>query len=611
MKRKLLAIKQLILFNFKPLLIFEIAYRLLGILIVFPLAQALIFLAIRLSGYAYITNRLLIDFLTMPTTILVVLVLGLFLALYVVVEVLFLSYLFKQSSDHVQIDIYQLLYGGTKHTLSVLKSYHVLLIFPAIFLFLAVELFQFSALVSTINIPQIILDQIGTLPLIRTAIVSVMGLILIFALLSVYFIPLFSTEQYTIKDAFKTNRKFLKGSKGKMILDFLVINIVLNVALFLLYFVIVALVASFIFITRGQAHVLSFLLTVLYFIYLVIGFVASLILLPVNYALVEHWSNNQFKKHSLTRLTLAKSSHFKTRKKVPKKPLKYGVIITTVLLIIINITSIFSLVVQGRNPISIFNYPEIIAHRGASEDAPENTIASIEEAINQGADAVEIDIRRTADGIPVVIHDSTTGRTTNDTQSRLVSELTLEELQALDAGSFLGSEFAGERIPTLEEALEVIKGRIPVYIEPKIFTNDFSDDIIELINAFDMVDEVTILSFDRNQLEYFKATNEDFETTLLLGAFFGDFSRLINYDYIDHFAFESSIIINNPTYIERLHAIDKKVMVWTVNDRNRLAQVVELEVDGIITDRPLVAREVAYGRTNTSLYNQILRALFE
>jgi len=280
-------------------------------------------------------------------------------------------------------------------------------------------------------------------------------------------------------------------------------------------------------------------------------------------------------------------------------------------LIVLNITSVFTVVAQGRNPISIFNYPDIIAHRGASEDAPENTMASIEEALNQGSDAVEIDIRMTSDGVPVLFHDTTTARTINDTQSRFIRDMTLAEVRALDAGSFFSDEFKGEQIPTLEEALDYLQGTVPIFLDLKVYDQAFSDEIMRLVEQYNMVDQVIILTFDRAQLEYFKSVNDNYETTLLLGAFIGDFTRLINYDYIDHFAFESSLLINNPSYIERLHNIDKKVYVWTVNDRNRLAQVVELEVDGIITDRPLIAREVAYGRANTSLYNQILRALFE
>src|SRR5512145_1023455 len=93
--------------------------------------------------------------------------------------------------------------------------------------------------------------------------------------------------------------------------------------------------------------------------------------------------------------------------------------------------------------------PVIFAHRGASAHAPENTLAAFELAIAQQADAVELDVKLTADGQVIVFHDSTVDRTTNGHGK--VQDMTLAELKALDAGSFLGSQFAGEKIPTLEE----------------------------------------------------------------------------------------------------------------------------------------------------------------
>ncbi|HSQ58627.1 MAG TPA: glycerophosphodiester phosphodiesterase family protein, partial [Gemmata sp.] len=111
------------------------------------------------------------------------------------------------------------------------------------------------------------------------------------------------------------------------------------------------------------------------------------------------------------------------------------------------------------------NWPEIVAHRGASHDAPENTLASIRLAWEQNADAVEIDVRMSKDGGIVVIHDSNTLRVAG--VDRPVAEQSLAELRALDVGKWKEARFAGERIPTLEEVLATVPREKRLLIEAK------------------------------------------------------------------------------------------------------------------------------------------------
>jgi glycerophosphoryl diester phosphodiesterase len=109
--------------------------------------------------------------------------------------------------------------------------------------------------------------------------------------------------------------------------------------------------------------------------------------------------------------------------------------------------------------------PIIVAHRGASADAPENTLAAFEEAIRQGADAIELDVRLSRDGEVVVFHDATLGRTTDG--RGFVSRKSLSQLKELDAGSWFDETFSGECIPTLAEVLKLVRGRIGINIELK------------------------------------------------------------------------------------------------------------------------------------------------
>jgi len=135
--------------------------------------------------------------------------------------------------------------------------------------------------------------------------------------------------------------------------------------------------------------------------------------------------------------------------------------------------------------------PMVVAHRGFSGRFPENTLRSFREALQLPIDAVELDVRRTKDGVLVVIHDPTVDRTTNG-RGR-VADLTWDELQRLDAGAWKGSEFVGERIPRLEEVLKLIDGCVVVFVEIKEVGTEA--DIVATLGRLDAFDWVKIGSF--------------------------------------------------------------------------------------------------------------------
>ena len=147
----------------------------------------------------------------------------------------------------------------------------------------------------------------------------------------------------------------------------------------------------------------------------------------------------------------------------------------------------------------------VIAHRGASRFAPENTIAAFEKAIARGADLIEIDIRETKDGHLVVMHDVTVDRTTNG--SGAVAGLTLAEIKQLDAGSSFSFEFKGEKIPTLDEALEAMKGRALPDLDFKAGT---PEKLVDAVRRHDLLGKVTLYAGDYELLRRTLAISKEF-----------------------------------------------------------------------------------------------------
>lgn len=143
------------------------------------------------------------------------------------------------------------------------------------------------------------------------------------------------------------------------------------------------------------------------------------------------------------------------------------------------------------------NRPWVIAHRGATLEAPENTLAAFRRAIALGADLIELDVHQTADGHLVVIHDETVDRTTNG--SGLVRDMTLREVCSLDAGSWLGAGFSGERVPMLSEVLELTGGKIGLAIEIKAGSSRYPNieaSIVQRLQRAERLDDIIIISGD-------------------------------------------------------------------------------------------------------------------
>lgn len=152
------------------------------------------------------------------------------------------------------------------------------------------------------------------------------------------------------------------------------------------------------------------------------------------------------------------------------------------------------------------NRPIIYGHRGASQYAPENTLASYNRAIEMGADGIEIDVHKSKDGHLIVCHDERVDRTTNG--QGYIKDLILKEIKSLDAGSWFSKEFSGEKIPLLEEVLEFVKDKdILLNIELKngpIFYDGIEDELIRLVRVFNLVENTIISSFNHYSLSISK-----------------------------------------------------------------------------------------------------------
>lgn len=236
--------------------------------------------------------------------------------------------------------------------------------------------------------------------------------------------------------------------------------------------------------------------------------------------------------------------------------------------------------------------PRIIAHRGASYDAPENTLTSVRRGFAQGADAVEVDVRLTLDGAIVLMHDATTQRTAQ--VDRLVAEQTLSELRQLDAGGWKGAQFAGEPVPTLDEAIAAVPRGKHLVIEVKCGL-EIVPALVSCLNRASRPADFRIIAFGYDTLRQIKQALPGIETYFLSGFTpnaQGGFSPPLA-DLIERATSAGFDGLNlshrgpiDATFVQAAHRAGLKCLIWTVDDLTDARRFADAGVDALTTNRP-------------------------
>jgi glycerophosphoryl diester phosphodiesterase len=229
---------------------------------------------------------------------------------------------------------------------------------------------------------------------------------------------------------------------------------------------------------------------------------------------------------------------------------------------------------------------EIIGHRGYSAQAPENTLAALRAAVEAGADAVEFDLHVASCGTPVLFHDANLGRTTNGVGP--IRRRTLGQLRVLDAGSWFDAEFAGEGIPTLEEALEEIAPRVGrVYAEVKGYRElEDLDRMVTIARRAGALDRVTFISLDWGTVERIHGQDDAVTIGYVVDRadwvpFALDRAVLRGRALVD---LRADLVLDEPALLHAVHRDGIPTVVWTVNEVETAERLHELGVRRFTTD---------------------------
>ncbi|MFA6450371.1 MAG: glycerophosphodiester phosphodiesterase family protein [bacterium] len=228
---------------------------------------------------------------------------------------------------------------------------------------------------------------------------------------------------------------------------------------------------------------------------------------------------------------------------------------------------------------------EVIAHRGAPREAPENTMASFKRAAAQGADWIEFDLRRTSDGRGVVIHDAKLNRTT-DGKGR-IRDYTEAQLREFDAGSWFSPDFAGERVPLFDETLEWAKNAgMPLHVELK--DRKLENFTIDCLRNHDMLDRVVISSFNINSLWRVRRIEPHARLAPIIVAHpkIGFLSHELAPEFIQLWSFYTL----NRKVVERASGVNIGINAWLVDSFRLLVRAAKRGVSGVVTNEVSLIR---------------------
>ena len=225
--------------------------------------------------------------------------------------------------------------------------------------------------------------------------------------------------------------------------------------------------------------------------------------------------------------------------------------------------------------------PVVTAHRGYSAAAPENTLPAFQLAIDQGCEWAELDVQMTRDGVVMVTHDTSLRRCTGRNEN--IYDLTYHEVRKLDAGRWFGQKYTGAKVPTLEEVLDLCKGKIQLNIEikPNAATPELEAETIRIIREKGFAQDCTITSQSYETLCKVKELAPEIRTGYILALGVGSYYDLPAADF---FSVQSTFITSG--MVQQIHKRSKTISAWTVNREEDASELLSIGVDDLITDKP-------------------------
>lgn len=596
MKEKFYLVKR----SRKHILLFELSYKLIAVAVILPLVFFLVNTGMKFAGISYLTNEYIYKTVTSPYVITAMLIIMTAVVLYCIYEMSFILSSYEYLRRKEDVSFYVTVYGAFHKMKDCLRVINIPFIFYYIIAILAVNVTIVCNIVFTHTTRDLFrIHVINGEWYIKAALAAGFILMYVIVFLGIYSFHIFFLEDKSFKEAFLQSSRMVMRHPRRTIFSIIGYNLIVLVVLGIFYCLISVILVVGVKLLDMAYMGSAVYLSVLRYVRFAVKAILCCLAIPVSFLVV---TGNYY------RFTDKKNIDFPLiylkEKNIHFHRLVYcGVVLCSVISVILNVVRGFN-----NNPferIAIFHETQITAHRGVSSEAPENTMSAFQKAMEQLADCIELDVQMTSDGELVVIHDDTALRTTG--VNRRISDMTLEEVKKLDAGSWFSKEYAGEKIPTLREVMELSDGKIKINIEIKANSNSraIAEKVADLIREYDAENWCVVTSFDYNSLRIVKEFNKDVRVGYILSVAYGSFYEMNDMDF---FSVNASFLTKRT--VDAIHNSGKEVYAWTVNNEDAIRNLSNKGVDNIITDYPILAAETVYSRDTSETIRNMLKYVF-
>lgn len=579
---------------------FELAYKLVAFAVIFPIVILAINSLMKITGVSYLTNEYIQRTITHPVVIIAIFLAICIFVFYCTYEMTFLSVCFETKRTSCNASIVDIFYNSYKIFRRVFKPRHIgLSIFYFISILASNVTVWFNVLYSETNTNLIKMYVLRNHWYIKAAVILVFVIMYAVVIPGIYSMNICIMEGIGFREAYKKSARMVKkhpvGTLSALVVYNLFILAIIGITYVLISFFLVAGVKLLNMAYLGNAIFLSALRTERFIIKCILVCVA----IPLSFSAISHMYYRYTDLDDITFEFIDIQEGPARRRKII-----YSVIIAAAVIA----DSFYLLISFNNNPfenVAIFHETKVMAHRGASKEAPENTMAAFQKAIDEMADYIELDVQLTGSGEVIVMHDSNAYRTTGVDAD--IVEMTYRDIRKLDAGSWFSEEYAGENVPLLKDVLELAQGKIKLNIELKPSDNGelLAKSTVRLIEKYNMVNDCVITSFSNSALQAVKSYNQDIKVGYILSAAYGDFYGM---EHVDFFSVNAAFLSKRT--IDAIHNSGKQVYAWTVNNKESIKNLTNKGVDGIITDNPVLARETIYSRDTSETIINMIRYVF-
>lgn len=589
-------VKDMIFYNLKELIIFQLVFKVTSFLIFMPLFLNLFNIIMKVTGYNYLTLENITGFIVNPLVIILLIMLILFMMMFNFFDLSTIIVLLDASYQKKAVDIKEALGISLKKSLQVFKINNLPLAFMLLFLIPFLNIGIASGFVSSISVPEFIMDYINNNILFKIIFWLIFSGLLIILLRWLYAIHYYVLENNNFRQA---RAKSIKLNAKNRLLD-LIKMIVVQLIIFLLYIIFLFLgiaIIYLIYLSLKKIVVVSSIFITIIGIFLGLSLIIfALLSTPISYACMSAL----FYQNKIKSGEKIKHIQFNKIKKITISTVRWRRFKTSLVLCSILTGSVFTYgLVTGRYNFNIeyIKKQEITAHRGSSIKYPENTMLAFVGALNEQANWIELDVQETKDDVLVVSHDNNLKRTTG--KDIKITDMNYDEIKEIDVGSYLNSNYPISYIPRLEDVIKWAGSnnmKVNIELKPNGMENDLEEKVIALIKKYNFEDNCVVASGKYEVLEKVKEIDDDIKTAYVMSFFYGDIIKL---DKVDVFSIEASSINNE--LVKKIHNNGKEIYAWTVNNSDSINKMLELNVDNIITDDVELAYRLLFKSRSSNL----------